>query len=240
MIISFSGRKQSGKSTAGNFIYSLYMAQLGISEKVYFGENGDILVSDLFGDKNYAGKFNPYYHSVSDINIDKAFNILNKVVRIYNFADVLKKNICMDILGLSYDQCYGTDDQKNELTDLLINGEKASARDIMQYVGTDVFRKIKSDAWVESTMKQIAKDNAQLAIITDCRFPNEVAAIKKFNGKVIRLNRNPFNSDHLSESVLDQEHYDWSNFDYVVDNQNYTIYEQANKLKAIIQEILQL
>ena len=34
MIIGLSGRKQSGKSTAGNLIYSLYMAQTNISNKV--------------------------------------------------------------------------------------------------------------------------------------------------------------------------------------------------------------
>jgi hypothetical protein len=240
MIIGLSGRKQSGKSTAGNFIYSLYISQLQISEKVYLSENGEIIVSDLLGDKNYAGVFNVHNTKPSDVILNKVFDTLNKYVRVYNFADILKKNICIDILGLSYEQCYGSDDDKNKLTTLLINNNPASAREIMQYVGTDIFRNLKSDVWVESTIKQILKDNPEIAIITDCRFPNEVDAIKNARGKVIRLNRDPFHSDHLSECVLDESNYDWSNFDYVINNKDYTLFEQVEKLKAIIEEILQL
>lgn len=241
MIIGISGRKQSGKSTAGNFIYSMYIAQLNVSEKVYLGENGEIIISDLFGDKNYSGIFNPcQQQETSDIILNQAYSKINRYIKIYNFADILKKNICIDILGLSYDQCYGSDNDKNQLTDLLIDNKQASAREIMQYIGTDIFRKIKSNVWVDSTIKQIFKDNPEIAIITDCRFPNEVEAIKKVGGKVIRLNRNPFNSDHLSESVLDESNYNWSNFDYVVNNKDHSLFQQTEKLKAILEEILQL
>jgi hypothetical protein len=146
----------------------------------------------------------------------------------------------MNILGLSYEQCYGSDEEKNKLTNLMINNEPASSRDIMQYIGTDIFRKMKPNVWVDSTIKLILSDNPQLAIITDCRFPNEVEAIKSVGGKIIRLTRNPFNSDHLSECILDKDKYDWNNFDYVIDNQEYTLYDQVSKLKAVTEEILQL
>jgi hypothetical protein len=240
MIIAFSGRKQSGKSTAGNFIYSLYMAQLGISEKVYLGESGNILISDLFGDKNYSGSFSANNINPPDVTLQKTYGVLDKIIKIYNFADILKKNICMDILGLSYEQCYGTDEQKNDITNLRINNELASSREMMQYIGTDIFRKIKPDVWVDATIRQIMKENPKVAIITDCRFPNEVECIKNSGGKVIRLDRNPFNSDHLSETILDQNNYDWNNFDYVISNQEYSLYDQVSKLKTILEEILQL
>lgn len=240
MIIGLSGRKQSGKSTAGNFIYSLYMAQLGISEKVYINDSGQIIISDLFGDKNYEGIFHVNNNNSADIILNKAYNILNKVIKIYNFADILKQNICIDILGLTYNQCYGSDEDKNQLTDLYINDVKASARDVMQYIGTDIFRKMKPDVWVDATIKLILKDNPKLAIITDCRFPNEIYSIKSMGGKIIRLSRNPFDSDHLSESILDKEKYDWANFDYVINNHEYSLFQQVSKLKAIIEEILQL
>ena len=240
MIIGISGRKQSGKSTAGNFLYSLYIAQLGLSEKVYINDNGQIIISDLFGDKNYNGIFSIYNPNSADIMLNKAYNTLNKIIKIYNFADILKQNICMNILGLSYEQCYGSDEEKNKITNLLINNEPSSSRDIMQYIGTDIFRKIEPNVWVDSTIKLILSDNPQLAIITDCRFPNEVEAIKSVGGKIIRLTRNPFNSDHLSESILDKDKYDWNNFDYVIDNQEYTLYDQVSKLKAVTEEILQL
>jgi hypothetical protein len=49
-------------------------------------------------------------------------SVINKyslgTCKIYNFADTLKQDICMNILGLTYDQCYGEDDIKNSLTDI--------------------------------------------------------------------------------------------------------------------------
>ena len=139
MIIGFSGRKQSGKSTAGNFIYSMYIAQLNISEKIYLNEFGEIIVSDILGDKNYSGIFyaSQKEEKQTDIILNKAFSTLNRYIKIYNFADILKQNICMNILGLSYDQCYGSDEKKNELTNLLIDDKCVSAREIMQYIGSN-------------------------------------------------------------------------------------------------------
>ena len=241
MIIGLSGRKQSGKSTAGNLIYSLYMAQTNIAEKVLLSNDGEIIVSDLFGNKSYAGTFLPYRyaHESEDVVINKVFDTLDPLVKIYNFADILK-GLCMDIFDFSYSQCYGTDDNKNELVECFLDNKQMTARQVMQYVGTDIFRNIKKDVWVKSTINKIRKDGANLAIITDCRFPNEVDIIKQNKGKVIRLTRSPFNSEHISETVLDKDNYDWNNFDYVLDNTNLALYEQCDRVKQITLEILKL
>ena len=55
MILGISGRKQSGKSTTGNFVFSLKLAELGVCENIQLDDQGRIGISDLFGDKNYAG-----------------------------------------------------------------------------------------------------------------------------------------------------------------------------------------
>ena len=53
--------------------------------------------------------------------------------------------------------------------------------------------------------------------ITDTRFPNEVKAIKKKDGIVIRINReSAYNSTHSSEIALDN----YEDFDYTIDNNN--------------------
>jgi cytidylate kinase len=145
---------------------------------------------------------------------------------IYNFADPLKQDICINILGLTYDQCYGSDDQKNELVDCYWDNKKLSAREVMQIVGTDMFRKLQTNVWSEATIRKIKKDNPKLGIIADCRFPNEVEAIKNAGGLVIKLTRNPYNSDHSSEMALDENNYDHSKFDIVVDNKHMTIQQQ--------------
>ena len=154
---------------------------------------------------------------------------------IYNFADPLK-NLFMDILGLSFDQCHGTDDQKNELVNCYKDGNQMTARQVLQVVGTEFFRSIQHNVWADATIRRIQQDNPLVALIGDCRFPNEVEAVKKAGGTVIKLTRNLYNSDHASETALDPENYDQSNFHLVVDNQNMTIEEQW---RVVISYILQ-
>ena len=146
--------------------------------------------------------------------------------QIYNFADPLKQDICMNILGLSYEQCYGDDMDKNTLTPNYWEGKQLTAREVMQVVGTDIFRKMQRNVWVDATINKIKRENPQLAIIADCRFPNEVDAVKCAGGVVIKLTRNLYNSDHDSEVALDSDRYDQSNFDLIVDNRNLGIREQ--------------
>jgi hypothetical protein len=145
---------------------------------------------------------------------------------IYNFADPLKKDICINILGLTHDQCYGTDDQKNELVDCYWDSKQLTAREVMQMVGTDMFRKMQKNVWSEATIRRIEQDRSYLSLIADCRFPNEVDAVKKAGGFVIKLTRNPYNSDHSSETALDPENFDQTLFDITIDNQYMTIQQQ--------------
>lgn len=155
---------------------------------------------------------------------------VQKKSAIYNFADPLKK-MCIDILGLTYEQCYGSDERKNEYVDCLWpdSGNPMTAREVMQYVGTNIFRKMQHNVWADATIRKIQDDNPPLALIADCRFPNEVAAVKNAGGLVIKLNRNLYNSLHESEIALDEDQYDQSNFDFIINNKNMSIGEK-NKL----------
>lgn len=168
-IIAFSGRKQSGKSTSGEFLQA---------------------------------------HSALE----------NKGVKIYAFADRLKKDICIDILGMNMEQCYGTDEQKNTPTNVTWEGKKLTAREVMEVVGTEIFRNLKKDVWVSATINLIKKEQPEIACIVDVRFPDEVDAIHEIGGKVVRLTRNPFNSKNSIECALDPCNYNWSNFDFIIHN----------------------
>lgn len=149
-------------------------------------------------------------------------------VKIFNFADPLKNDICIKILGLNYDQCYGSDEHKNELVNCYWEGRQMSAREVMQFVGTDIFRKMQNNVWADATINRILNEKSKLdlALIADCRFPNEVESIKNAGGLVIKLQRNPFNSDHSSETALDDQNYDPRNFDLVIPNNSLSITEQ--------------
>lgn len=182
-ILAFSGRKQSGKSTSGEYVQNL----------IY--------------------------------SINKKID-----VKTYSFADPLKQDICMNILGLTYEQCYGSDEDKNTLTDLEWGGKKLTAREAMEIIGTDIFRILKNNVWVDATISKIKKDNLDLAIIPDCRFPNEVDTILDHGGYVIRLDLDPFNSKSNSESALDKDKYFWSKFSCVIHNSSMTIQQKNDEI----------
>ena len=162
------------------------------------------------------------------------------ICKIYSFADPLKQDICMNILDLTYEQCYGSDEEKNTLTDLYWENKQLTAREAMEIIGTNIFRSLKNNVWVSSTIKKIKKENPTIAIIADCRFPNEVDSIKAENGKVLRLTRNPFNSSAQAEAALDKDNYNWSNFDYICDNADMNISDQCMDIHKFLQENLQL
>ena len=182
-------------------------------------------------------------------------------VKLYSFADSLK-DVCSYLFDLTPEQCYGNNEQKNTPTKLVwkdmpglpnVAGKKIydylkkkgfalsetwapsdfmTAREVLQYVGTEIFRTMYYDVWVNATIKNILSEGSNLAVITDCRFPNEVEGVQKAGGKVVRLTRAPFagQDEHFSETALDPENFDWTKFDSVIDNVNMTIEEQNNTL----------
>ena len=104
-------------------------------------------------------------------------------------------------------------------------GIPITVRDLLQRLGTDALRLgLHYNTWVNALMadyKCIPADRAPGGwdcdnwIITDTRFPNEVAAIKKAGGIIVRINRpgiKPIN-DHPSEISLDGY-----KFDHIINN----------------------
>ena len=62
---------------------------------------------------------------------------------------------------------------------------------ILQYWGTDVCRNhFHNDIWVASVEHRLLNSKEDI-VITDCRFSNEVAAIKNASGVAIRVQRGP-------------------------------------------------
>jgi hypothetical protein len=212
LIIAFAGKKQSGKDTCGNFVIN---------------------------------------------NNDRLFK-KDSVIRKYCFANKIKQDICIDILGLNEKQCYGTETEKNSLTrykweDLphyesipwnehpidSVGGKARwkptgfmSARNLMQEVGTGIFRRMNNNVWVDALLKQIENDIVDIAVICDMRFANEVEAVQAFGGKVIKLTRDIGGADqHGSERELDSDKFDQKKFDAIIDNHNLDI-DKTNKVVA--------
>jgi len=233
-IIAFAGAKQSGKTTSVNFLHGHEMKSHGFIKEFFIDEGGRLVVNAKYLDDNdkefeSMGVFDVFQESQTFA--DYASSTFWPFVKAYNFADPLKR-MCIALFGLDREQCYGTDEQKNSLTDILWDNVsqdssgRMTAREFMQAFGTDICRKIKDDVWVSLCIKQIKDENPNLALIGDCRFKNEIDAVHEAGGKVVYFTRNSESSDrHDSEKASEyKDHYDC-----IIDNTNTTVEEQ-NKL----------
>ena len=70
-------------------------------------------------------------------------------------------------------------------------GIDITPRWVLQYWGTEVARKsFHDDIWIASLENKLRKTSDDI-VISDCRFPNEIKAIKEAGGRVIRVTRGP-------------------------------------------------
>ena len=205
-IIGFAGKKQSGKNTCCNFLQMLKFHEYGVCEKITLNEQGQILVSDLFGEKVSGIEWIPLTEEYVDIS-----QLLTSFTpcKIYAFADVLKE-FAVDVLGLEPNQVYGTNEEKNSPTHLLWenmptgnNKGSMTGREVLQYFGSDICRKMYENIWFDACIRRIRKDNPELALISDVRFPNEIKGVQDEGGIVFGLPRDIVNGEdtHSSEQV---------------------------------------
>jgi len=216
LVIGVSGKKQSGKNTLCNCLYEYFTEKYG-----------------------------------------------SEHVLILSFADALKQKVCKDVLGLTEEQVNGTDEQKNsptmykwenlphdiryhnrlgerrasngEICEYILPTGFMTAREIMQTVGTDIFREYFDDnIWVNATLREIEKSKAQVILISDVRFPSEVTSMIDRGAYVIRLLRDICETDsHSSETALDD--FDFKRDNCVIfDNREMSIEQQNERTKKMI------
>ena len=205
-ILGFAGKKQSGKNTCCNFLQMLKFHEYGVCKNASLNEQGQILVSDLFGEKVSGSDWIPLTEEYVDISqLLESF----RPCKIYAFADVLKE-FAVDVLGLEYNQVYGTNEEKNSPTHLLWenmptgnNKGPMTGREILQYFGSDICRKMYENIWFDACIRRIRKDKPELALISDVRFPNEIKGVQNEGGVVFGLPRDIVNGKdtHSSEQV---------------------------------------
>jgi hypothetical protein len=72
-----------------------------------------------------------------------------------------------------------------------LNMPELTPRWVLQYWGTEVVRRsFHDDTWIASLENRLRKTTDDV-VISDCRFPNEIAAIKRAGGLVVRVHRGP-------------------------------------------------
>lgn len=133
-----------------------------------------------------------------------------------SYAQELKEKIKYDF-DMTDDQVYG---HLKEVPDTrYIKGRRAisgtggqeffteywTPRELLQYFGTEIYRKIDPNIWVRLLRKKL--DLNKNYIITDARFPNELDWATEEDGYRLIINRNTrsniHNDQHASETSLD-------------------------------------
>lgn len=131
---------------------------------------------------------------------------------------------------------------------------------VLQYWGTEVVRKgFHDDTWIASLENKLRKTTDDV-VISDCRFPNEIAAIKRAGGLVIRVHRGPDPEWYRFAEMVNrgpERNIDWSwaktqldkfdvhasetawvgtQFDAVVDNNN-TMDHLYKQIRDLVQDL---
>ena len=113
-------------------------------------------------------------------------------------------------------------------------------RDLLQKLGTEAMRSgLHKNVWVNALFADYQfniEEDEQIPywIITDSRFPNELAAVKEHNGIAIKVSRdsgNTIGTTHTSETALD----DYTEWDYVINN-NGTLEELKTQVLSILEK----
>lgn len=219
-ILAISGRKQSGKDTNCNFLVrnAPELFNTNSIKKYYFADE--------------LKKFCRDYFDVPEEwlwGTDADKNRLTKIK--WNnlpHAESLKNKYAIDFV-MAHNSIEYLDENLNKEFNTFM-----TVRELLQQVGTDIFRKMYENIWVNSCLRVIRKENFKYALIADMRFPNEADAIKSEGGILLRLTRKITDKDiHTSETALDN----YQGFDKILDNSQLGIDESYNEVVKFVKEI---
>lgn len=146
-----------------------------------------------------------------------------------SWAYPLKEIIGRELFGLNDDQLYGSEAAK----EAIIPDWGYSSRQILQLVGTECFRKvIRDDFWVVLGKRRLLElaSRGMDVVISDCRFPNEMEAIKSIGGTTLRIIKEGQVSvdSHPSENSLNS---------YTTD---YTVSAKSGDISGLCGQVLEI
>jgi len=259
MILGISGRKQAGKNTTANALHGMVLKDIGAIDYWNIGANGQLMIelAEGWGEFDISRKDKSF--------VEYAEYNMWPYVKLYSFADSLKW-MCTELFDIPHECVWGTNEQKNQVQEHLLwenmpgvyidkydfinaNTHPAecgliyhepgpmTAREFMQFLGTDIMRKMYEPIWVNACIKKIKREQSQLAIVADVRFPNEAKAIENAGGTMLRLTRQIYSDDiHSSEIALDDYPFSWTinNSDKSIDHLTAEVKQfYLNKVKPL-------
>jgi hypothetical protein len=156
-------------------------------------------------------------------------------VRCYAYADALKAEVNRAISGAGGQEQLISTWQESGLMPTWVKPELGKPRTLLQWWGTDYRRAKDPNYWVKRLQDTLHREQPDIALITDVRFPNEVEAIHALGGKVVkvtRIGKPDFDVPaHPSEDILQ----DYAGWDYHL--QASTATELRQKAAALYTQI---
>jgi hypothetical protein len=157
------------------------------------------------GHRKHSGK-----DTVADYLIKKHAPNAEKV----SWADALKEGVGRRIFGFNDRQLYG------DLKEVVDPRWGKTPREVLQYVGTDLFRAWIPDIWIKAALYYIDDNlsDCDLVVIPDCRFPNEAEAVKERGGRVYRVDRPSLGPTPAAAHESERALLHWKEWDGVIEN----------------------
>jgi len=184
LVLGFSGKKQSGKSTACQIIRSYNQNMIEVS-----------LASKL---KETCARVFDIELKSFDCNIRKEMELCDPIV--------LKSYHILNILESYFDSYQISQDFLNKHEGKIL----ISRRHILQYVGTEILRSIDNEVHTKALWKKMQMSPEAIFVISDIRFPNEYSFFKdklgdKFQCYYVKRNEAESKVDgHSSETSMNE------------------------------------
>lgn len=111
----------------------------------------------------------------------------NYLIKNYNFTKVSFANKLKQAVGL----VFNTDYKLFEVEEFkkTVGPGNNTWRYWLQYIGTQGFRALWEDVWVEAALTEISTNNIEKVIVSDCRFVNEVNALRQAGFYIVYVER---------------------------------------------------
>lgn len=259
-ILAICGKKTSGKTTLCNFLHGYQLKAYGIIEDFDLTDKGKLIIKATNDEGLKVSSLIDVANKDLEFGQWAAYNMW-PFVKQYSFATTLKDmainlfeipHECIygtnerkeqliehlrweNMPGVYTDNnMYNLSIEANPDLEKVLMYQHAgpmTARQFMQFIGTEIFRRMYGDVWANLTLREIVEEKSQLAVIDDGRFDNEIDRVHAAGGKAILLRRVDSIDDHFSEHGFIN-----TVFDGEIDAREMSVLQMCEALMGILNE----
>lgn len=249
-ILGFMGTACSGKSTMANGIIGCVLQNEGVAKDWRLNNAGLIEVMANIVDEDGTTR-RDYHVFPTDLRstefvCNPFYQSLWKRVKNFSLAYPLKQS-CKSLFRLTNEQVFGSDkgtdtewtwgqfstllDKKEQkrIKEEKLEDKLMTAREVMEYYGTGVLRKLDEDIFVKGLVSQLQNETTNLALVTDVRRANEAKILRDNGAFIIRLLRGE--EPKISESDINE-----AEVDLTLDNRELTMEEALEQVLNFMTE----